>query len=167
MARRCFSSHSPTLRPWIERRPLAHRATDDVLRGGALEPEPRHRCEKGQAKAKAYSPTLFRVLTPRVFLSQAGPRFDLELVQAEHHLWFRRLAIAFKTTKATLWVALARLRNAARDLARTPPSEGSAVTGPAIRFEAALARRRRRDERRLGKEQVVFCVHQHRESRAG
>ena len=27
---------------------------------------------------------------PRVFLSQAGPRFDLGLVQAEHHLWFRR-----------------------------------------------------------------------------
>jgi hypothetical protein len=26
----------------------------------------------------------------RVFLSQAGPRFDLELVQAEHHLRFRR-----------------------------------------------------------------------------
>src|SRR5262249_34286307 len=25
----------------------------------------------------------------RVFLSRTGPRFDLELVQAEHHLWFR------------------------------------------------------------------------------
>jgi hypothetical protein len=32
----------------------------------------------------------FKRRAPRVFLSQAGPRFDLELVQAEHHLWFRR-----------------------------------------------------------------------------
>ena len=42
----------------------AYRA-DVVLRGGAVEPDPR---------------------TARTFLSQAGPRFDLDLVQAEHHL---------------------------------------------------------------------------------
>jgi hypothetical protein len=28
----------------------------------------------------------FQRQAPRVLLSQAGPRFDLELVQAEHHL---------------------------------------------------------------------------------
>jgi hypothetical protein len=31
----------------------------------------------------------------RVFLSQAGPRFDLDLLQAEHHLWFDVGLIAF------------------------------------------------------------------------
>src|SRR5213076_1629017 len=48
-------------------------------------------CRKEQAKANAY----FQRAAPRIFLSQAGPRFDLELVQAEHHLWFRRWSAAF------------------------------------------------------------------------
>ena len=78
--------------------PLAYPSTLDrlsgVLRGGALEPEPRTLAEKSQAKAHAYSPAQFPRHAPRVFLSQAGPRFDLELVQAEHHLWFRRWLIA-------------------------------------------------------------------------
>jgi hypothetical protein len=58
-----------------------------VLRGGALEPEPRTL----SGKKRRLTHTLiyqryFKRQAPRVFLSQAGPRFDLELVQAEHHL---------------------------------------------------------------------------------
>src|SRR6266540_1349702 len=40
-AERCFLCHSPTLRPWITDRWLRTCAVVDVLRGGALEPEPR------------------------------------------------------------------------------------------------------------------------------
>jgi hypothetical protein len=80
----------------------AYRA-DVVLRGGDLEPDPR---------------------TARTFLSQAGPRFDLELVQAEHHLSVPFLRFAFKTKKATHWVALARSCYAASFLAHPPLDEG-------------------------------------------
>jgi hypothetical protein len=61
---------------------------------------------KSQDKADASFQRSFQRRAPRVFLSQAGPRFDLELLQAGHHLWFRHCTIAFKTTKATRWVAL-------------------------------------------------------------
>lgn len=97
----------------------------------------------------------------RVFLSQAGPRFDLELVQAEHHLWFRRCLIALKTKKAT---RLGRPRLACyapRDLARTPPSEGYDVTGPAVRIDAMPARQGR-GGRRFGKEGLGVDRDQHR-----
>jgi hypothetical protein len=40
------------------------------------------------------------------FLSRAGPRFLLDLLQAEHHLVVVELLLASETTKATLWVAL-------------------------------------------------------------
>jgi hypothetical protein len=40
-AERCFLCHSPTLRPWITDRWLRTLAVVAVLRGGALEPEPR------------------------------------------------------------------------------------------------------------------------------
>ena len=40
-AERCFPCHSPTLRPWITDRRLRTSAAIVVLRGGALEPEPR------------------------------------------------------------------------------------------------------------------------------
>jgi len=46
--------------------------------------------EKSRLKPTLIASAYFQHATPRVFLSQAGPRFDLELVQAEHHLWFRR-----------------------------------------------------------------------------
>ena len=48
----------------------------------------------------------FQRRAPRIFLSQAGPRFVLELLQAEHHLCFRRDLPPPETTKATSWVAL-------------------------------------------------------------
>ena len=68
------------------RLPDAQSGMDDVLRGGALEPEPRVAVRNSQAKARANSQRKFQAGAQRVFLSQAGPRFDLELLQAEHHL---------------------------------------------------------------------------------
>jgi hypothetical protein len=62
----------------------------DVLRGGVLEPEPRSRRKNRKLKPTLTSSDLFQRRVLRGFLSQAGPRFDLELIQAEHHLWFRR-----------------------------------------------------------------------------
>jgi hypothetical protein len=79
-------------------KPLAYPSTLDrllgVLRGGALEPDASYAPGKSQAKAHAYSLAQFQRRAPRVFLSQAGPRFDLGLLQAEHHLWFRWWSIA-------------------------------------------------------------------------
>src|SRR5436305_13574024 len=88
-AERCFPSHSPTLRPWI---------VDRLRRWSASyvkelwSPSLARHSEKRQAKAHANYLRSFQRQAPRVFLSRAGPRFDLELVQAGHHLWFRRLA---------------------------------------------------------------------------
>ena len=63
--------------------------------------------ENWQAKAIANSRDHFQRPAQRVFLSQAGPRFDLALSQAEHHLPARRVvSVALETKKATRWVAL-------------------------------------------------------------
>ena len=65
----------------------AHAAVVAVLRGGALEPEPRALFwEIRMLKQTLIASVNFQREAPRVFLSQAGPRFDLELVQAGHHL---------------------------------------------------------------------------------
>jgi hypothetical protein len=50
--------------------------------------------EIGRLKHTLIHQRYFQHRAPRVFLSQAGPRFDLGLLQAEHHLWFRRWSIA-------------------------------------------------------------------------
>jgi len=42
--------------------------------------------EKEQAKADALFQRVLHARSAEVFLSQAGPQFDLELLQAEHHL---------------------------------------------------------------------------------
>ena len=144
-AERCFPCHSPTLRPWIADRRLRTLRAVAVLRGGALEPEPQTlRSEKAHAKANANCQRVFPARALRVFLSQAGPRFDLELSQAEHHLLgFVRGVIAFGQQKRRPgWVALVWLAMRLEDLARIPPSEGEDVTGPALRIEAVPARQR-------------------------
>jgi hypothetical protein len=48
------------------------------------------RAEIRKLKHTLITSAYFQHRALRVFLSQAGPRFDLELVQAEHHLWFQR-----------------------------------------------------------------------------
>jgi hypothetical protein len=50
-AKRCFLCHSPTLRPWIRDSRLRTSATVAVLRGGALEPEPREPLLKSAGKS--------------------------------------------------------------------------------------------------------------------
>jgi hypothetical protein len=65
-----------------------------------LEPEPQALFrEKGKLKRTLIASAYFQRTTLRVFLSQAGPRFDLELLQVEHHLWFRLWLIAFTNKK--------------------------------------------------------------------
>jgi hypothetical protein len=82
-----FQATRLTLRPWITgvvraraRRPLSYVE-------GFWSPFLGRRPDKSHAKAHAALPRSFQC-QPRIFLSQAGPRFDLTLVQAEHHLWF-------------------------------------------------------------------------------
>ena len=105
-ALRCCPSHSPALRPWIARRRMRDRNAD-VLRGGALEPGARVASENAQAKAAVtWTASFTAPKRAGTFLSEAGPRFLLELLQAEHHLVVRVLCFASGTTKATLWVAL-------------------------------------------------------------
>ena len=62
--------------------------------------------KKGKLKQTLVFLRYFQRRAPRIFLSQAGPRFVLELLQAEHHLCFRRDLPPPETTKATSWVAL-------------------------------------------------------------
>jgi hypothetical protein len=60
----------------------------DVLRGGALEPEPRARRRNRQAKARAYSLAQFRRPKHKgSFSLRRGLDSELSLVQAEHHLF--------------------------------------------------------------------------------
>ena len=102
---RCFPSHSPTLRPWI----AGHRLrvlVIAVLRGGALEPEPRTRSEKSQAKAVASFQRVFRRRAEVSFSLRRGLNSELCLLQAGHHLWFDIERSPHETTKATRWVAL-------------------------------------------------------------
>jgi hypothetical protein len=70
----------------------------------------------------------------RIFLSQAGPRFDLELFQAEHHLLFDVVWSPSNKKGDPLWVALVWFASAAKDLAQGAPSEGYDVAGPANRI---------------------------------
>jgi hypothetical protein len=83
---RHFSSEPPMSKPLanpstLDRRPQSCTSAGRRLRGGALEPEPRACREKEQANANAYPPALIQRTRARVFLSQAGPRFDLELLE--------------------------------------------------------------------------------------
>jgi hypothetical protein len=79
----------------------------DVLRGGALEPGACVESINAQAKAAVtWTASFTAPKRAGTFLSEAGPRILLELLQAEHHLVVRVLFLASGTTKATLWVAL-------------------------------------------------------------
>ena len=91
--------HSPTLRPWIAGRVRA-RPRDDVIVEGLWSPSLVRTVRNSQAKAHANVRAIPAPSARAVFLSQAGPRFVLELVQAEHHLCYEWV-VASKTTKAT------------------------------------------------------------------
>jgi hypothetical protein len=91
------------------------------------------------------SSDLFQCRALRVFLSQAGPRFGLALLQAEHHLWFRHWFSPSERTKATLLGRPRLACYAASGLARMPPSEGLDVAELALGVEAVPARQARGD----------------------
>lgn len=98
---RCCPCHSPTLRPWIAVRPLRTSGAVDVLRGGALEPDPRTPAGNWQAKAHAYCLRLFPAHSAEIFLSQAGPQLELECFTLSITLGSDVGLIAFGTKKAT------------------------------------------------------------------
>jgi len=122
-----------------------------VLRGGALEPDSRLPDGKAKAKADAYSPMTFPSAAAEIFLSQAGPRFDLERFQAEHHPLFGSCLVAFQQKRRPALVALVWLASAARGLAQGAPSEGYDVAGPANRIAAMQTRQSRHGDGRFGK----------------
>ena len=103
------------------------------------------------AKADAIIPALIQAATRGgVFLSQAGPRFVLCLLQAGHHPWL--CETVSETTRATRSGRPRCESYAARELAHAPPGEGSAVTGLARILDGAIqALRRRQREDRVGK----------------
>ena len=84
-AERCFPCLSPTLRPWIAVRPLRSLRRSSSYVEELWSPKLSCHSEKAHAKANA---NCTRVIPARteVFLSQAGPRFELELPHSEHHL---------------------------------------------------------------------------------
>ena len=126
-----------------------------------MEPDPCSPTGNSQAKADAYSPMDFQHTAAEIFLSQAGPRFDLELFQAEHHLLFDVLWRPSNKKGDPLWVALVWLASAAKDLAQGAPSEGYDVAGPANRIRAMQARQSRHGSGRFGKECVAVCFEHH------
>jgi hypothetical protein len=81
--------HSPTLRPWIVGREHA-RPRDDVIVEGLWSPSLVRRSEMCRQKLTLMPRCNSSAERRGVFLSQAGPRFVLELVQAEHHLLVAR-----------------------------------------------------------------------------
>jgi len=121
---------------------------------GLWSPSLGGRRRKEQAKADANASVPFHA-TLRVFLSQAGPRFDLVLLQAGHHLVDPFVSrIALRNEKGDPLGRPRLARSAARDLAQLPPSEGMDVSGPELRVEALSARLESGDGRRLDDEHV-------------
>jgi len=57
---------------------------------GLWSPSPERLSQKSTLKHTHYFPAHFSAKRRAIFLSQAGPRFVLGLLQAEHHLWFLR-----------------------------------------------------------------------------
>jgi hypothetical protein len=83
----CFLCHSPTLRPWIDDTGL--RTSCGIRRPSwrGVGARASRRIREIRRQKQTHIPSeCFQGPTQRVFLSQAGPRFDLELLQAEHHL---------------------------------------------------------------------------------
>jgi hypothetical protein len=117
---------------------------------------------KEQDKAGAYSPMAFpSARLQRILLSQAGPRFDSELFQAEHHLLFDVVWSPSNKKGDPLRVALAWLASAARDLAQRSSSEGYDVAGPANRIRAMQARQSRHRAGRFGEKFLAVCFEHH------
>jgi hypothetical protein len=139
--------------------PLAYPSTLDrrsVLRGGALEPESLHEFRKMcKLKHTHVFQRSFRCDAQRSLSLSGGASIRSSACSS----WASPLVLSLHK-KGDL-VGRPRLaRYAARELARTPPSEGFDVGRPTLRFEGAPAQCRRRDGRRLGEIHVaVGCDH--------
>lgn len=136
----------------LDRRP-ARRGRRPTWRSfGARFPDAlgKRTCQSARTISCAISSAKRRV----IFLSQAGPRFVLDLLQAEHHLWFLRCR-RLQTTKATRlgrprlawYAARASSRASQRGLGRNR-------AGASNRSCASTASRRRMSPFRLG---TVWC----------
>ena len=98
-----------------------------------------------------------------VFLSQAGPRFELDLSHSEHHLHSGlecrtgKLGGAVEQRKRATRSDRPRLAwYGAKSLARMPPNEDGGVLRAGLRIEAASARQHRGDPGRSGEERVTM-----------
>ena len=151
--------------------PLAHASTLDRsgataaarLRGGVLEPGARLLWKMRRQKQPSY-------IQPQLPLSGGRGPFSLGrgldlalgLLQAEHHLLASR-RFAFRTKKATLWVALASSCYTASRLAGATPCEGLTIVGPQQAERLLSARRDGRTIVRGRFDRVVAGVgHWHR-----
>jgi hypothetical protein len=93
----------------------------------------------------------------RIFLSQAGPRFDLALVQAEHHLLVSKIVRPPDQQKGDPLGRPRLAHFAARELARAAPREGF----DRFRIRAKQIRQSRRGSRRLDGEHVDVGFEEH------
>jgi hypothetical protein len=156
-AERCFPSHSPTLRPWI----VCVRVTRASYVEELWSPSLVAPSLNSHAKANAICSAISQAGAQRVFLSQAGPRFVLDLLQAGHHLCSLTPIPPPNARRRPDWVALV---DAAMPLflAHTASNEG---TAEAVRADAVHPRlrmdRRRHSGGRLGKQRsdVSECQH--------
>src|SRR4051812_31142467 len=97
--------------------------------------------EKLQAKAHANSRSQFRARSAEGLSLSGGASIRTYFSQAGHHLSSSSgTGSPWSTKKATRWVALDWPGMRARDLARTPPSEGVSVIAPRRHGDAVRAR---------------------------
>lgn len=119
---------------------------------GLWSPSRGHSTENGRQKHTLNAERTFQRGAPRVFLSQAGPRSDLELFELSIILLFV-LRSRLRNDEGDLPVALTRSRYAPRVLAHALLREGHGVVEQAAVEDGLLpARRRRDDSGRLGDE---------------
>lgn len=125
----------------LDRRPPGvHVRADVVLRGGALEPEPRT-CLRNRRLKHTLNYRNDFTATPRVFLSQAGPRFELDFFKLGITPCVPTSLSPPKRRRRPDWVALTWSCYAARYLAHPPLREGPRVTGPALVLDGLVPRR--------------------------
>ena len=144
---RCFPCLSPTLRPWIADRPLRTLRRSSSYVEELWSPMLRYGLEKAHAKANAICTRVIPATVAEVFLSQAGPRFELELSHSEHHLHSGsecrtgKLGGAVEQRKRATRSDRPRLAwYGAKSLARMPPSEDAGVIRTGLPIEVGSAR---------------------------
>jgi hypothetical protein len=158
-----FHAARLTLRPWIAARRVRRARRTSSYVEGIWSPSLALAPEKDRRKHTLIASVYFQRAAPRAFLSQAGPRFGLELVQAGITSGSDVWSIALEQQKGD---PLGRPRPAgyaARNLVRTPPGEGLSATGLEPRIEVRPARVVRRARRRSGLQRWGVVCDEHRD----